>query len=126
MRALYNALAVLVVVAHFGYLAVLVFGGLAAGRWPRVWPWHLAAVGWALGAVTIRYDCPFTTLEQQFRRSAGQVAYDGGFLRHYVRGVLFPEWVTPFVVAVIVGLVIAGWLRPAWTSLRRTPASGCR
>jgi uncharacterized protein DUF2784 len=126
VRALYTALADLVVVAHFGYLAVFVFGGMAAGRWPGLLPWHLAAVGWALGAVTIRYDCPLTTLEHQLRELAGRGLYEGSFLRHYVRGVLFPESLTPFVVAGIVGLVVAGWVRLAWPSSRRTPASGCR
>jgi hypothetical protein len=126
VRVLYTALAEFVVVAHFAYLAVMIFGGLAASRWPGVLPWHLAAVGWAFGAVTIRYDCPFTALEQQLRARGGHGRYSGSFLRHYVRGVLFPEWLTPYVVAAIVGLILAGWLRLAWTSSRRTPASGCR
>jgi uncharacterized protein DUF2784 len=126
VRALCNGLADLVVMAHFGYLAVLVFGGIAAGRWSGLWPWHLAAVGWALGAVTIRYDCPLTALEQEFRGLAGRGVYEGSFLRHYVRGVLFPECLTPFVVVGIVGLVVAGWLRLALPSSRRTPASDCR
>jgi len=126
VRVLYTALADLVVVGHFSYLAVMIFGGLAAERWPGLLPWHLGAVGWALGAVTIRYDCPLTALEQHLRERAGHPLYQGSFLRHYIRGVLFPEWMTPFVVAVIVGLVVAGWLRLAWTSSRRTPASGCR
>jgi len=126
MRVVYAALADLVVVAHFGYLAVMVFGALAAARWPRLLPWHLGAVAWAIGAVTLRYDCPLTALEDHLRTWAGQATYPEGFLRHYVRGVLFPEWMTPFVVAVIIGLVVAGWVRLASTASRRTPASGCR
>jgi hypothetical protein len=126
VRVLYTALAESVVVAHFAYLAVMIFGGLAAGRWPGLLPWHLGAVGWAIGAVTIRYDCPLTALEQRLRARAGHGMYDGSFLRHYVRGVLFPEWMTPIVVAVIVGLVVTGWVRLAFASSRRTPASGCR
>jgi len=123
---LYKALADLVVVAHFAYLAAMVFGGFAAARWHRFLPWHLVAVGWALGAVTIHYDCPLTGLEQQLRESAGRGVYEGSFLRHYVRGVLFPEWFTPYVVAAMVTLVVAGWIRLASTWSRRTPASGYR
>jgi len=100
---------VLVVGAHFLYLAVLVFGGVASRRWPRLLGWHLGALVWAAGAVTIRYDCPLTSLEERFRRLAGWRLYDGGFLRHYVRGVLFPEWMTPLVVMAAVGVVVAGW-----------------
>jgi len=81
---------------------------------------------WALGAITIHYDCPFTELELQFRHRAGQVGYADGFLRHYVRGVLFPERMTPFVVAAVVGLVAAGWIRLAWTASGRTRVSGFR
>jgi hypothetical protein len=123
---LYTALAELVVLAHVAYLAALIFGGFAAARWPKLLPWHLGAVGWALGAVTIRYDCPLTGLEQQFREYAGYRVYEGSFLRHYIRGVLFPEWMTPFVVAAIVALVVAGWIKLASRASRRTPASGCR
>ena len=126
MWVLYTALADLVVAAHFAYLAALLFGGFAAGRWRRILPLHLVAVGWALGAVTIHYDCPLTDLEHRLREQAGRGGYEGSFLRHYVRGVLFPEWMTPFVVTVIVGLVGAGWIRLASRASRRTPASDCR
>jgi hypothetical protein len=123
---LYTALADLVVMAHFAYLAAMVFGGFAAARWPRLLPLHFAAVGWALGAVTIRFDCPLTGLERQLRGYAGRGVYEGSFLRHYVRGVLFPEWFTPFVVAAMATLVVAGWLRLASAGSRRTRASDCR
>ncbi|MEW6477031.1 MAG: DUF2784 domain-containing protein [Actinomycetota bacterium] len=113
MADLAPALVVLVVGAHFVYLGVLVFGGLAAKRWPWLLGWHLGAVVWAVGAVTIRYDCPLTSLEQRLREVAGWSTYDGGFLRHYVRGVVFPESLTPLVVAALVGFVLTGWFRLA-------------
>lgn len=112
--------------AHFAYLGVLAFGALAARRWPRVLAWHLGAVVWALGAITIRLDCPFTELELRFRHRARQAGYADGFLRHYVRGVLFPEWMTPFVVVAVVSLVAAGWIRLAWRASGRTRVSGFR
>jgi hypothetical protein len=126
VRPLFTALADLVVVSHFVYLAVLVFGGLAAGRWPRLLVWHLGAVAWALGAVTVRYDCPLTALERHLRHRAGQGGYDDGFLRHYLRGVVFPERMTPLVVAAVAALVVTGWVRLAWRASGRIPASGCR
>ena len=84
------ALADVVVALHFAFLAVLCFGGVAARRWRRLLGLHVVAVVWAVGAVTLRYDCPLTSLEEQLRRRAGQVPAPEGFLRHYVRGVLFP------------------------------------
>src|SRR3954471_14386852 len=101
-------LADVVVAGHFAYLAVLCFGGLAARRWRWLLRLHLAAVAWALGAVAWRYDCPLTSLEEQLRRRAGHSPAPEGFLRHYVRGVLVPERLTPFVAAAVTGLVLAG------------------
>lgn len=113
MTGVYVALATVVVGAHFAYLALLAFGGLAARRWPQLLRPHLLAVAWALGAVTVRYDCPLTALEQRLREQAGQALYDGGFIRHYIRGVLFPEWMTPIVVLGMAGLIVVGWIRLA-------------
>lgn len=126
MAVLYSALADVVVVAHLAYLGVLCFGGLAARWWRRLFVVHVAAVGWGLGAVLVRYGCPLTSLELELRAQAGQAGYDGGFLRHYIRGALFPEAFTPMVVAVLFGLVLVGWVRFAWTAAGRTPASGFR
>ncbi len=127
MAGVYGALADLVVGLHFVYLAVLVFGGWAAWRWRRRWllAAHLALVAWAAGAVTFRYDCPLTSLEGSLRAGAGQAPAADGFLRHYVRGALFPEWLTPYVVAAGAAIVLTGWVRLAWPGGARTPASGC-
>lgn len=116
MAVLYTVLAGLVVAVHFAYLAVLMFGGLAAWRWRRLLGPHLVAVAWGLGSVLLRYDCPLTSLELHLRARAGQGTYEEGFLRHYVRGVLYPEGLTPFVVLVIVGLILTSWIRLASTS----------
>ena len=116
VSGVYTALASVVVGTHFAYLALLIFGGLAARRWPQLFRPHLGAVAWALGALTIRYDCPLTTLEQYLREQAGHGLYRGSFIRHYIRGVLYPESMTPLVVVIIVGLVVSGWVRLASTS----------
>jgi hypothetical protein len=133
MSWVWVALADGVVALHFGYLAVLCFGGVAARWWRRLLGLHLAAVVWAVGAVTVRYDCPLTSLEDGFRRRAGQIPAPEGFLRHNVRGVLFPERLTPWVVAGLAAVIVAGWLglarralRPAWTGGARTPAAARR
>lgn len=116
MGGVYTALAGIVVVAHFAYLAVLVFGSVAAWRWRRLLVLHLGAVAWGVGAVVLRYDCPLTSLELRFRGLAGMSLYDDGFIRHYLRGQLFPEGLTPLVVVLIVGMVLTGWVRLASTS----------
>ena len=126
MAALYSALADAVVAAHLTYLGVLGFGGLAACRWRWLLPVHLSAVAWGLGALLFRYGCPFTSLELELRQRAGEALYEDGFIRHYIRGVLFPEALTPFVVAVVAAAVVVGWVRFALTAAGRTPAWGFR
>jgi hypothetical protein len=121
-----TALTGLVVGLHFVYLGVMIFGGLAAYRWRWLLGVHLAAVVWGLGAVILRYDCPLTSVELALRERAGLALYQDGFIRHYIRGELFPERLTPFVVAAMVGLILAGWVRFASRASRRTPASGFR
>jgi hypothetical protein len=126
VSGVYWSLADLVVAVHFAYLAVLIFGGWAAWRWRwLLWP-HVLTVVWAIGAVTLRYDCPLTSLEERLRLLAGQAPAPEGFLRHYVRGVLFPERLTPYVVVAIAAVIAAGWFRLAWPAAARTPASDSR
>jgi hypothetical protein len=130
VSGVFTALADVVAVAHFVYLAVLVFGGLAAWRWPRLTGPHLVAVVWGVGAITIGYDCPLTSLEQYLRVQAGHGLYRGSFIRHYIRGVLYPEWLTPFVMVAMIGLVVTGWVglvgltrRRGWSRRLVRPAS---
>ena len=126
VAGLYLALADLVVAVHVGYLAVLVFGGWAACRWRWLLKLHLVVVAWAAGAVTLRYDCPLTSLEEQLRRRAGQVPAPEGFLRHYVRGVVFPERLTPLVVAAMAAVVATGWVGLARRRWAPQPGGGRR
>ena len=95
MGGAYTALAGFVAVAHFAYLAVLVFGSVAALRWRRLLVLHLGAVAWGVGAVVFRYDCPLTSLELRLRELAGMSSYDDGFIRHFLHGELFPNGSRP-------------------------------
>lgn len=87
---LYRALADLVVVVHLGFIAFVVVGGFLAWRWPRVLWLHLPVVAWALTIVVFSVECPLTPLENHLRHLAGQRGYSGGFIDHYLTGVLYP------------------------------------
>jgi hypothetical protein len=125
VSGVYAALADVIVGVHFAYLAVLVFGGVAAWRWRRLLVAHLVVVVWAAGAVALRYDCPLTSLEGWLRVRAGQVPAPEGFLRHYVRGVLFPDRLMPYVVAAMAVVILTGWARLLWRG-RTQPVGGRR
>jgi hypothetical protein len=67
---LYGILAGVILLAHFGYLGYVVFGGLLTWRWPvAIWP-HLVATGWGGLLIAFSLDCPLTALERWARRQA--------------------------------------------------------
>ena len=89
---MYAFLADLVMVLHFGFILLVVFGGLLALRWQRFALLHLPAVLWAifleLKPGTL---CPLTPLEQSLRLRAGESPYGGGFIEHYLEPIIYPD-----------------------------------
>ena len=80
-----------VLVSHLGFVVFAVFGGLLALRW-RWLPWlHLPALAWGAFVEFSGRVCPLTPLENLLRDAEGGVAYTGGFIDHYVRGVIYPS-----------------------------------
>ena len=79
-------------VLHFGFILLVVFGGLAVLRWRRLALLHVPAVLWALflelkpGTL-----CPLTPLEQSLRLQAGEPTYRGGFIEHYLGPIIYPD-----------------------------------
>jgi len=62
--------------------------------------------------------CPLTTLEMWFRKQAGQQAYSGSFISHWMNEILFydaPPWVFVICYTVFGALVLLSWfwVRPA-------------
>jgi hypothetical protein len=69
---------------HGAAVLFMLTGALLAVRWPRLVLLH-APVALAVLAVNLAgADCPLTDLELALRERAGEPAYDGGFLGHYV------------------------------------------
>jgi hypothetical protein len=103
-------LADLVVVVHFAYLVFIPVGGFLAWRWPRVIPFHLAAVAVAVVSITVGFECPLTTWEQSLRRSGGEKPYTGGFIDHYLTGRLYPHGHDTLVQLLIGAAVLTSYL----------------
>jgi hypothetical protein len=121
----YGILADLALVAHAAFLLYLVLGGFLAWRWPRTIWIHLAVAAWGLGSVIVGYDCPLTGVENWARSRAGQDGLDpGGFIEHYLTGVVYPAERLLLVQALAGGVVAVSWLG-FWRrrrTRRRTPA----
>lgn len=95
-----------VLVAHLAFVVFVVAGGFLTWRWPRV-AW--VQVPTAIYGVVIElagFRCPLTPLEKALRRRAGSAGYEGGFVEHYVVGVLYPGEFTTGVKIVLAGLVV--------------------
>ena len=108
--SLYGALANTVLILHVGIvlfiiggLVLTLVGGVCKWRWVRNF-WfralHLAGIGYIAMEAWLGIVCPLTTLEQWLREQAGQAAYAGDFVAHWLRKFMFYEaqpWV--FIVA---------------------------
>lgn len=105
---LHRLLADATVLVHFGFVLFVVLGGLAVLRWPRLAAVHVPAAVWGFAVEAFGWLCPLTTLENRWRRLAGQAGYDGGFVEHYLIPVLYPagltreiQWLLAAVVLVV-------------------------
>lgn len=104
----------------FGLVLILV-GKIANWAWVRN-PWfrsaHLAAIGIVMLQSWADVVCPLTTWEMAFRERAGEIAYSGTFISHWLDTLLYyqaPAWVfvvcyTLFALAVVACWI---WVRPA-------------
>ena len=108
---LYRLLADLVVVVHLVFIAFLIVGGLLARRWPRVLWLHVPVVVWAAAIVTIGFTCPLTLSEKHLQERAGASSYDGGFVDHYLGGVLYPGRYTALARLLVAVLILVGYAR---------------
>jgi len=100
-------LADLVVLVHFAFLLFVVAGGLLVLRWPRLAWAHIPAAIWGVLIEFSGWICPLTPLEVSLRHRGGEAAYTGGFIAHYVMGVLYPEGLTRRVQFVLGAAVLA-------------------
>jgi hypothetical protein len=102
----YRLLADVVVVTHLSFIAFVAAGGLLAWKWPGLLWVHIPVVVWAVAIVTVGFTCPLTPLEKYLRDRAGESSYDGGFVDHYLDGVVYPGRFTA-VARMLVALLIA-------------------
>ncbi|PND35475.1 DUF2784 domain-containing protein [Achromobacter pulmonis] len=86
----YRLLADLVLIVHALFVAFVAFGSLLALWKPRIAWLHLPAMAWGALVVGMGWICPLTPLEVSLRRQAGQEGYEGGFIEHYLLGLIYP------------------------------------
>jgi len=119
--ALHAAFVIFVVLG----LVAIVAGGLRGWRWVRgpAFRWcHLAAIGIVVLQAWLGVLCPLTLLEMALRERAGEAAYRGAFIAHWLEWLLYwraPAWVFTLIYTVFGALVALTWL---WLPPRRHDA----
>jgi hypothetical protein len=91
----YQRLADLVVVLHALFVLFVLFGGLLVLRRPRLAWIHVPCALWGVLIEFAGWYCPLTPLEVALRERGGAAGYVGGFIAHYLEGVLYPAGLTP-------------------------------
>jgi Protein of Unknown function (DUF2784) len=115
----------LVVVGHLAFILFVAAGGLLVWRWPWLMRLHAPAVAWGIAIITVGFTCPLTPLETELRRRAGEQGYRGGFVNHYIEGVIYPGRLAPLVRVLIAAVIVVGYAGAA-RKLRRQAAAGMR
>jgi hypothetical protein len=117
-EALANAVLVVhLAIASFvvGGLVLAVAGNLQGWRWVNnVWfrIAHLAAILVVAAEAWLGVVCPLTTLEMWLRSRAGDKAYAGGFVEHWLARLLYynaPPWLFVLGYSAFACLVLATW-----------------
>ena len=122
-------LADFVLVVHLAFVTFVVLGGLAALRWPRLAWIHIPVALYGASVEFLGFICPVTPLEVWLRQRGGEAGYTGGFVEHYVTGVLYPAGLTRqlqfelgiLVLAINAGVYAVWWRRRHRHTSRETP-----
>ena len=120
--ALYSLAADALLITHVVFVIFVVLGLIVilAGRF-RCWHWvrnpwfriiHLLAVVIVVLQSWFAVICPLTIWEMQLRSKAGEFAYQGSFITHWLNQLLYyqaPSWLFVFAYTVFGGLVLCSW-----------------
>lgn len=121
-KTIYLAAADALLLIHVLFVAFVTMGLLLilVGRffsWPWVRnPWfriaHLASIVVVVLQSWLGVICPLTVWEMQFRSKAGEVAYAGTFISHWLGELLYfvvPDWVFIVCYTLFGLLVLLSW-----------------
>jgi len=95
---------------------VLIFvGNVLTWRWVRN-PWfrllHLLAICVVVLLSWLSFICPLTSIEMALRGRAGDIAYSGSFISHWLETILYyqaPPWVFVICYTIFGVIVVASW-----------------
>jgi glucan phosphoethanolaminetransferase (alkaline phosphatase superfamily) len=108
-------------------LVLIIVGKLVAWSWVRN-PWfrsaHLAAIAVVVLQSWIGIICPLTTWEMALRERAGEAAYAGSFISHWLESLLYyraPAWIFVVCYTAFAAIVVASWFLVPPRRFRKSP-----
>lgn len=111
---MYAGLAAAVLALHLLWIVWILLGWAFTRGRPVLTGVHMASLVWGVIAELGPWPCPLTLLEQWLEVRSGLVAYQQGFLVHYLDKLVYPDlpeavvgWVGAGVCVVILG--VYGW-----------------
>ena len=105
-----SALADLILVLHFSFIIVVIFGGFLVYIKPRLAWIHIPMVIWSALVNLMGWECPLTPLENWYRGlEGGQVGdLETGFIAHYLVPLIYPEAID-FELGIFLGILVFVW-----------------
>jgi len=124
---IYRWLADGVVLFHGAFVAFVMLGAFLALRWRWIVWLHVPAAIWGVLIEYANWICPLTPLENNLRARAGETAYSGDFIQHYLLRALYPtgltiqtRWILGPIVLVVNAIAYALFIR--LNVVRRRPS----
>jgi len=105
-----------VVIFHLAFIVFVVLGGMLVFAWPKIIWLHLPCLIWGIFIELTGGICPLTPLELYLRAKAGEPAYVGDFIIHYIDPIIYPGGLTREVqillsaLVILVNAAVYGWL----------------
>jgi hypothetical protein len=115
----FRFLADVTLIAHLAFILFVVLGGFFVVRWPRIAWLHAPAAIWGVLIELEGWICPLTPLENHLRRLGGEAGYTGGFIEHYILGLIYPQGLSRTVQLVLgLGVLILNVALYSWAFRR--------
>jgi len=120
-------IAILILLVHLLWIALVIFGALWTRGRPVWTTLHILSLLWGIAVEAGPWPCPLTLAEQYFETRAGVATYQGSFLLHTLDAVIYPnlpDWLVTLIgVSVCVfNLGLYAWRFLVWRrSQNHTP-----
>ena len=105
--SMYASLATAVLFLHGLFILWLVFGALLTRSRPVLRRLHIASLIWGILTELLPWSCPLTLLENYLEARAGAEPYQGGFLLHYLDGLVYPN--ISAITLTVVGITVCAF-----------------